>query len=81
MSERTLEGLRREWRETHKEGWHLQECCVDELLDELGPVMERFWQIVDGMEHKMSHAMWSDSMLFDPACDKCQWEKLGGERR
>jgi len=23
------------WRESHKEGWHDQECCVNELLDEL----------------------------------------------
>lgn len=31
----TLAAFIATWRESHKEGWHDQECCVNELLDEL----------------------------------------------
>lgn len=30
------------WRDGHKDGWHDSECCVNELLDGLEPLLDAF---------------------------------------
>jgi hypothetical protein len=80
MSEQvTLEGLRREWRK--KENNVFDTLTVSLCADELKSWAERFWQIVDGMEHQK----YFDVDLLEhqclETCVKCALEKLGGERR
>ncbi|GAC1688019.1 MAG: hypothetical protein PVS2B2_26800 [Candidatus Acidiferrum sp.] len=88
----TLEGLRREL-ETQANGVsNTTDSIVDkyrrtgavdlakQILEEFTTFRERFWQIVDAMEHTPKYYDWNDSPCSED-CAKCALEKLGGERR